>query len=175
MPDMLVKLYNLPETNADILRLRTEGVDVRRALAPEKHLVVQWVREQFNAYWASECEVSFARTPVSCFVAVAMERQSALAGQAQGLPLLGFACYDATLKNFFGPTGVLERERGRGIGRALLIAALQAMHAEGYGYAIIGGVGPAEFYQKAVGAMLIEDSSPGVYRGMLRARSSASS
>ena len=35
MPDMLVKLYDLPETNAELTRLRIEGVDVRRAIAPE--------------------------------------------------------------------------------------------------------------------------------------------
>lgn len=38
---------------------------------------------------------------------------------------------------------------------------------EVYGYAIIGWVGPAEFYAKAVGAVEIPDSTPGVYRGML--------
>ena len=32
---------------------------------------------------------------------------------------------------------------------------------------IIGGVGPAEFYAKIVGATIIEDSTPGMYRGLL--------
>ncbi len=166
MPDMLVKLYTLPEVNDDALRLRAEGVEVRRAMAPEKFLVVQWVREQFNEYWASECEVAFARNPVSCITAVQVETLPDVSRPAT--TLLGFACYNATLKDFFGPTGVAPDARGRGIGKALLIAALQALRAEGYGYAIIGGVGPAEFYAKAVGATLIEDSSPGIYQGMLR-------
>lgn len=157
MPDMLVKLYALPEPNAEFARLRVDGVDVRRALAPEKFLVVGWVREQFNQYWAGECEVAFAHTPVGCFVAIHDHR------------LLGFACYDATLKGFFGPTAVAPDARGRGIGKALLLASLQAMHAAGYGYAIIGAVGPAEFYAKAVGATLIDGSAPGIYAGMLRA------
>ncbi|MCA1553291.1 MAG: GNAT family N-acetyltransferase [Chloroflexi bacterium] len=158
MPDMLVKLYELPDANDDVPRLRALGVEVRRAIATEKHLVVQWVREQFNEHWASECEVTFAHEPVSCFIAVQKNR------------VLGFACYDASLRNFFGPTGVDPNERGRGVGRALLVAALQAMRAAGYGYAIIGGVGPAEFYAKCVGATLIPDSSPGIYKGMLRDR-----
>ena len=38
----------------------------------------------------------------------------------------------------------------------------------GYGYAIIGDVGPSAFYEKSVGATVIPDSEPGVYRGMLR-------
>ena len=41
------------------------------------------------------------------------------------------------------------------------------MKAEGYGYAIIGWVGPAEFYAKVSGATVIEDSEPGIYRRML--------
>ena len=62
---------------------------------------------------------------------------------------------------------VLEEERGRGLGRALLLATLHAQREQGYAYSIIGGVGPAEFYAKAVGAVLIEGSTPGVYRGVL--------
>ena len=80
---------------------------------------------------------------------------------------MGFACHDATCPNFFGPTGVAANERTHGIGKALLFNCLDAMKSQGYGYAIIGGVGPAEFYTKAVGAIPIEGSEPGVYRGLL--------
>ena len=41
------------------------------------------------------------------------------------------------------------------------------MRANGYAYAIIGGVGPAEYYRKSVGARLIEGSNPGIYKGIL--------
>ena len=58
--------------------------------------------------------------------------------------------------------------RRQGIGRALLLACLHGMWEEGYGYGIIGSAGPVDFYKKTVGAIVIEDSSPGVYRGMLR-------
>ncbi len=68
---------------------------------------------------------------------------------------------------FFGPTRVLDSERGKGIGKALLLRSLRAMRDEGYVYAIIGGVGPAEFYEKCVGATLIEGSTPGIYRDLL--------
>ena len=155
--DMLVRLYEIPEPSARIAALHQTGIDLRRALAPERHVVVSWVRQQFGEGWASECEVSFARLPISCFRA------------QRGNDLLGFACYDATAKAFFGPTGVLESERKQGIGTALLLMALQAMAAEGYAYAIIGGAGPAEFYAKAVGAVPIAGSSPGIYAGLLRA------
>ena len=168
MPDMLVKLYNLPDANDDALRLRADGIDIRCAMAPEKSLVVQWVCEQFNEHWASECDVAFARNPIACLIAVETLQSPRSEVERDATSLRGFACYDATLKGFFGPTGVAPDARGLGIGKALLVAALHAMRASGYGYAIIGGVGPAEFYAKAVGATLIADSTPGVYRGMLR-------
>ena len=38
--------------------------------------------------------------------------------------LIGFACYEATARNFFGPMAVLESERKKGVGRALLLKAL---------------------------------------------------
>ncbi len=151
MPDMLVKLYAL----TDDLNLEISGVTIRRALAPEKQVVVKWVEENFSHYWASECDVAFSNQPVSCFIAIEEKK------------IVGFACYETTCKNFFGPTGVLENMRGRGVGKVLLMKSLYAMRESGYAYAIIGGVGPAEFYEKTVGAKLIEDSAPGIYKGLL--------
>ena len=60
----------------------------------------------------------------------------------------------------FGPTRVLDEEQGGGIGRALLLRSLAAMRAEGYAYAVIGGVGPQEFYKVCVGAMRSRIPSP---------------
>lgn len=39
---------------------------------------------------------------------------------------------------------------------------------KGYGYAIIGSVGPAEFYEKCCGAVEIPESSPSILHDMLR-------
>jgi hypothetical protein len=153
---MLVRLYDLPPSTSRAQALRSEGIEVRRALAPERDLVVAWVRQQFGDGWASECAVSFGRLPISCFRA------------QRDQEVLGFACYDATAKAFFGPTGVLERERKRGIGTALLFVTLEAMAAEGYAYAIIGAAGPVDFYAQAVGAVPIAGSEPGVYANLLK-------
>ena len=68
--DMLVKLYDLPDSRALREKLTQDGVSLRRALAPEKHKVIAWVRDNFSEYWASEAEVAFSREPVSCFIAV---------------------------------------------------------------------------------------------------------
>jgi GNAT superfamily N-acetyltransferase len=153
--DMLVKLYDLPDTRQLIESLGRERIDVRRVLAADKHTVILWVRKSFSERWASETEVAFSRQPVSCFVAV------------QDATIMGFACHDATCRNFFGPTGVISEARNKGIGRALLLACLEDMRNRGFGYAIIGGVGPADYYAKAVGAVPIEGSEPGIYRGLL--------
>jgi GNAT superfamily N-acetyltransferase len=153
--DMLVKLYALPDSRPAYDRLLGAGIVMRRALAPEKHKVTAWVRQTFSEAWASEAEVAFSRQPVSCFIAIQQKK------------IVGFACHDATCPNFFGPTGVDPKAQKNGIGKALLFACLEAMKHQGFGYAIIGGAGPAEFYAKAVGAVAIEGSEPGIYRGLL--------
>lgn len=158
MTDMLAKLYDLPPLEPVLEQQTAHGIAVRRALVPEKHLVLAWVREQFSEHWESEADVTFTRQPVSCYVAV------------QDAALIGFACYDATRLGFFGPTGVGEAARGKGTGAALLLVCLHDMWNRGYGYAIIGGVGPVSFYEKICDAIVIPDSTPGVYAGMLRSK-----
>lgn len=155
MPDLLVKLYTLPEITPTIEALAAQGIVIRRSLAPEKHVVVEWVRQHFSSHWASETDVAYTNHPVSCFVATHEGK------------LIGFACYDSTARDFFGPTGVDDALRGRGVGKALLLACLHDMRSQGYGYAIIGAAGPVDFYVRSVGAIPIEDSWPGVYRGLL--------
>lgn len=155
MPDMLVKLYALPPLEPALTPLRARGIAVQRALAPDKEGVVKWVKRHWGGVWAGECDVAFARQPVACLLAMRDQR------------ILGFACYEATCRDFFGPMGVLEAARGKGVGTALLLAALHAMRAQGYAYAIIGGVGPEDFYARTVGAVTIEGSSPGIYGEIL--------
>ena len=154
MPDLLVKLYDLPEVPLGPAPER--AFRVRRAMAYEKTRVVDWVRRQFGEGWASECDVAFASRPISCLIAT------------QDAEVVGFACYDATCKGFFGPVGVEETSRGLGIGTALLVDTLRDMAAAGYGYAVIGGAGSAVFYAKAAGAVEIPGSTPGIYRDRLR-------
>lgn len=151
MADLLVRLYALPDVKPKLEALRAAGVEIRRAMAYERRPVCAWVREHFGEGWAGECEAGFSGHPLSCFVA-------ARAGR-----LVGFACYDCTFKGAFGPTGVLQGERGQGIGAALLLSCLHAMAAEGYAYAVIGGAGDLAFYERACGAVEIQGSTPGIY------------
>lgn len=167
MPDLLVRLYDLPDLSASLAEASAGGAGIRRALVPEKRLVLDWVRRQWTIGWADECEAAFARQPVSCFLAIGTV-DPADAGVGKDPALLGFACYDATCRNFFGPIGVVGNARTRGIGKALTLACLHAMAAAGYAYAIIGWAGPVGFFERAVGATVIGGSEPGIYRGMLR-------
>ena len=147
MPDMLVRLYALPDHHKPLKR----GYVVRRAAAYDKSAILHWIGQSFSAQWASEADVAFSRQPISCFIALHREK------------VVGFACYEATCRGYFGPGGVLEAYRGKGLGTALLLECLRSMKEMGYAYAIIGGVGPKEFYAKAVGAIEIPDSTPGIY------------
>ncbi|MBA3241721.1 MAG: GNAT family N-acetyltransferase [Acidobacteria bacterium] len=156
MPDMLVNLLRLPALAPVLSELRGVGVVVRRAQPWELTEVRMFVAGYFDARWADEVSVGFMRQPVAVFVALREGRLS------------GFAAYECTRRNFFGPTGVVENERGRGLGRALLLACLWGMREMGYVYAVIGGIGPAPFYERAVGAIVIDGSSPGIYADPLR-------
>ena len=151
MPDMLVRLYDLPADGPDLARLAANNIHIRRAQAKDADALVAWVAADYPG-WEAELRQGLASDPMRCFVAL----------DQNGDPC-GFACHDVTAPTYFGPTAVRSAFRGQGIGRALLLAALQAIRDQGYAYAIIGGVGPAEFYEKAVDALLIPKSTPGIY------------
>lgn len=155
MTDMLVRLYDLPEVAPLVNSLAAQDIVIRPAMPYEKCIIVNWVREAFSDDWASECDVAFSNQPISCFIATEAGR------------IVGFACHDSTCRDFFGPTGVDEKKRGGGIGKALFLSCLHAMEAQGFAYAIIGGAGPTEFYVRTVGAIPIEGSTPGIYRDRL--------
>jgi GNAT superfamily N-acetyltransferase len=151
--DLLVKLYDLPAPDHALATADSSGVFIRRPIAPERTLVVDWAEHHFNSRWADEVRMAFGAQPVTCLVAQSRANSK----------LVGFACYDSTFKGFFGPTGVAENWRGKGIGTALLLRSLHAMREVGYAYAIIGQSSSTEFYEKSVGAAPIPNSSPGAY------------
>ena len=152
--DMLVKLYDLKMPDFD--RLKKDGIVIKKAIAPEKEIIVDWVRRNFSNSWSSECDVAISCVPSKCFIAIKKNQ------------IIGFACYDSTAKGFFGPIGVLEKYRKYGVGKALLLKTLEQMKYDGYAYAIIGWVGPVDFFKKNVNAILIPDSEPGIYDSMLK-------
>src|ERR1044072_3252819 len=138
MPGLLVNLSKLPPLEPLIAALATQRVNIRRAQPFEISAVRGFISHEFSVSWADEVSVGFANKPVSIFIATADSE------------IVGFAAYECTRRNFFGPTGVSKTAQGRGIGTALLIASLNGLREFGYVYGIIGGAGPVEFYQKTV-------------------------
>jgi predicted N-acetyltransferase YhbS len=158
MPDMLVNLLKLPVAGALSIQLKSDGVSIRRAWPFEISPIRRFVEEEFSIGWADEISVGFANKPVTVFIAT------------RDGNVIGFAAYECTSKAFFGPTGVSKIERGKGIGKVLLLACLQGLKELGYVYGIIGGAGPTEFYERTVGATVIAGSEPGIYEEIVRSR-----
>lgn len=153
--DMLVKLYD-PRVRIDTEleeRLLLQGIQIKRALSPNRGKIRSFVTEHFTSGWAEEVDSGVLKG--GCYLAVKDEK------------IVGFAAYEGLFPDFFGPTGVLEEMRGMGIGRALLLRALVAMREKGYRYAIIGWAGPQEFYAKCCGATPIPDSIPASYADLI--------
>src|SRR6266487_6414354 len=137
-------------------RMHEEHIMIRRAQTFEISSVRSFVEKGFSIAWADEILVGFAQRPVAVYIAT-IEKE-----------IVGFAAYECTRRAFFGPTGVAECARGRGIGTVLLLACLCGLRELGYVYGIIGGAGPVEFYERAVGAVRIPDSEPGIYTDLLK-------
>jgi len=152
MSDMLIKLYALENDWRFLTGQKQLGIDIRKPIGPENHIILNWVTTHFGAGWASETAAAISNKPRTCFVAVKKKA------------IIGFACYDATALGFFGPIGVENEHRKRGTGTALMNACLLDMKLKGYGYAIVGAVENPAYYKKAVGALEIPDSSPGIYK-----------
>ena len=76
--------------------------------------------------FVDECIASLSNNPITCYIAV------------KDFNIVGFISYEATAKNFVGPMGIMESERNKGIGKALMLKCLLSMKEMGYAYAIIG-------------------------------------
>ncbi len=156
MPDLLVNLLKLPQPEPLIEELKSSAIVIRRAQPFEITRVREFIKDNFSVAWADEISVGFANKPVTVFIATRERR------------VIGFAGYECTRKAFFGPTGVAADQRGLGVGKALLSAALWGLRELGYVYGIIGAAGPVEFYQQTVGAIVIPGSEPGIYVDLLK-------
>ncbi len=132
-----LKNYNFPKVNS---------TNIRKVNRDDKNKLIQFVKSHFSQEWSETINSAFLSTTPSIYVAF----------NDQG-DLVGFAAFDVyqNKKCYFGPMGVAKSNRVKGIGYALLHHCLKDMHDIGYEYAIIGGAGPIEFYEKACHAVVI--------------------
>jgi GNAT superfamily N-acetyltransferase len=111
---------------------------VQRVNDATRHRVLSFVEYNFGSAWRFECENAGSRL---FFI-------------EHGGEVAGFAAHDANNRGlgFFGPTGVAEPMRGRGLGTLLLHASLADLRAMGYARVVIPWTDSIDFYAKACGA-----------------------
>lgn len=116
---------------------------IRRATAGDHEDLVSMLEAHWPA-WLPEVGEAMANEPVSVYVAESDKG------------IVGFAAYDANNKGtgWFGPMGVVESQRGSGLGCALLKRCLDDIRAQGHATATIPWVGPVEFYGRCVGTVV---------------------
>lgn len=118
------------------------GPAVRRARADEREKVLDFVERRFGRAWRLEASRAFDHEKPALFMA---EQE----GQ-----MVAFSAHDANNRGlgFFGPAGVAEEMRGRGIGREALLASLRDLRRMGFSETIIAWSAAPEFYRRVCGA-----------------------
>ena len=116
--------------------------EVRRATLAGADRVLRFIAREFGDIWRFEAGRAMTRNPATLLFA------------EQDGEVVGFAAHDVNNRGlgFFGPTGVAKAMRGRGIGRALLLASLADLRRLGYGRVTIPWTDAVDFYRKSCGA-----------------------
>ncbi len=113
----------------------------------------EWIARSFGGRWPEEAEAGW----------------NWFARDGEGRPV-GFATYeqrsfrwwwldrwfDQADVGIFGPMGVDRSLRKKRLGRILLRRSLRSLQARGFARALIGAVGPVEFYERWAGARVVE-------------------
>lgn len=141
--DMITHLgnYTFPVT--------TKQIKVRKINKNDYNNLVNFVEHNFSSEWLQTIKNAFLLNDPSILIALDDVED-----------IVGFACFDVykNKKCYFGPMGVSLTKRINGIGYSLLHHCLREMNEIGYEYAIIGGAGPIEFYEKTCKAVVIPNT-----------------
>lgn len=135
--------YNLSVDLGEPFETKPVGAEVRRATAGDHDGLISMLEAHWPA-WVPELEAALANEPASVYLA------------ERGSGVVGFAAYDANNPGtgWFGPMGVVESERGSGLGCTLLRNCLNDIRGQGLDAATIPWVGPVQFYERCVGAVV---------------------
>jgi len=131
------------DTVAEESKLRTDGIELRRAIMGDHEVVMQLLQHLWPA-WIPEVQRAFLNYPVSLHLASFQDR------------VIAFAAYDTNNFNtgWFGPMGTDPAARGKGVGGVLLKRCLMDIKAQGHRSAVIPWVGPHAFYNHRCGARI---------------------
>jgi N-acetylglutamate synthase-like GNAT family acetyltransferase len=137
--DMITHLgnYTFPDIDTHLIRKVTKS---------DSQGLIRFVETNFSYEWSQTIKEAFKIDEPPIYIALNKEGD-----------IIGFSTFDVyqNKKCYFGPMGVTVSNRIKGIGYSLLHYCLRDMKQIGYEYAIIGGAGPQEFYEKACNAVVI--------------------
>ncbi len=124
-------------TNNLITETLPDAVPTGVYRAHNRERVLEFVEHAFGAVWRFEAS-----------------RGEAIFYVADGEEIAGFSTHEANNRGLgvFGPTGVAEPMRGRGIGRHLLLASLADLRRLGYRRAVIPWTEAVDFYRTSCAA-----------------------
>ena len=125
---------------------KKEGFKYERVQPEDFDKTYDFVKQQFpNNTWAAEVKISFKLQPPSTFIAKNANNN-----------IIGWATHSLYFPGSFGPTGVKESLRGKGVGTILFLWCLWNIKQSGVENCEIMWVGgdTVKFYSKVIGAYI---------------------
>jgi N-acetylglutamate synthase-like GNAT family acetyltransferase len=118
---------------------------VTRATHARRDEILAFIEREFGRIWRFEVTPAFDRDVPPLFIT-----------EEDDGTITGFAAHDVNNRSlgFFGPTGVASAQRGRGVGRRLLLASLADLRAMGFSRVVIPWTDAIAFYEKSCGAVV---------------------
>ncbi len=153
-----LKKWKSPMSRANIFDRDEGGYYLRRATTKDRAAYIAHCRKHWSRVWELEGLIALSHDPPTMFLCMKSPQgnKSAIrkASTAQD-ELVGFVVYESNMgPGSFGPTAVLPKHQGYGLGRRMLYAAMLEMKSLGRDVCDIGWIGPVEFYSRAAGATL---------------------
>lgn len=129
--------------NLEVRPMPAHEERVKRVTERDKERFLTFVEREFGRIWRFEAAKAFERDVPPAFAA-----------EVDG-EIAGFVVHDVNNRGlgFFGPTGVARNMRGRGLGRALLLASLADLRAMGFARVVIPWTDALEFYRRSADAV----------------------
>jgi GNAT superfamily N-acetyltransferase len=134
-----------------VLRLKQhlekeDGLEFSSVGGSEQIEVLDWIEAHFYPLWRSESAYALNRPAPSVFIS-----------RDKTGELLGFATINGVAPGRFGPMGVSDDQRRRGIGTILLFDAFQALKDQRFTKATVHWTGQLYFYTQVPGLKGVRD------------------